>query len=49
MKSPDDLRDTNRPLARTVKRAVRRPRKTVPASEELRGWAKSAIKSRNKS
>jgi hypothetical protein len=49
MKSRNDLRDTEHSLSKTLKRAIRKPRKNAPATEELRGWAKSAIKSRNKS
>jgi hypothetical protein len=44
-----DLEETDRSIGKTVKRAVRRPRKTAPAAETLREWAKSAVKTRNKS
>jgi hypothetical protein len=44
-----DLEETNRPLSKRIKRTIRRPRKTAPEPETLRGWAKSSIKSRNKS
>ena len=45
----NDLRDHDAPISKTIKRTIRRPRKAAPATQELRGWAKSAIKSRNKS
>lgn len=44
-----DLQQPKRTIAKTLKRTVRPARKSVPATDELRGWAKSAIKSRNKS
>jgi len=45
----NDLQGAERPISKTLKRAIRRPRKEAPATQELRGWAKSAIKARNKS
>jgi hypothetical protein len=45
----NDLRETDRPMLKNIKRAIRRPRKTAPVPETLRGWAKSSVKSRNKS
>ncbi|MGZ8899173.1 MAG: hypothetical protein ACXW3Z_03680 [Limisphaerales bacterium] len=45
----NDLQQPERTISKTLKRAVRPARKSAPATEELRGWAKSAIKSRNKS
>jgi hypothetical protein len=45
----DDLRESEAPLRKKVKRVVRPARKTAPAPETLRGWAKSGIKARNKS
>jgi hypothetical protein len=45
----NDLHDREAPISKTIKRTIRRPRKAAPATAELRGWAKSAIKSRNKS
>jgi hypothetical protein len=44
-----DLQDTDQSIGKMVKRAIRRPRKAASGAEALRGWAKSAIKSRNKS
>lgn len=44
-----DLQDTHQSLVKTVRRAIRRPRKSAPAPDALRGWAKSSVKSRNKS
>ena len=43
-----DLHETDQPLGKKLKKAVL-PTKTAPAKEELRGWAKSAVKGRNKS
>lgn len=45
----NELQQPERALAKTLKRTVRPARKAVPATDALRGWAKSAIKSRNKS
>ena len=47
--SPSDLQEAEYSPAKSLKRAIRRPRKKAPATDQLRGWAKSAIKSRNKS
>jgi hypothetical protein len=45
----NDLQESERTTSKAVRRAIRPPKKAAPATEELRGWAKSAIKSRNKS
>ena len=44
-----DLKEQNRSTVKKVVRAVRKPRKVAPASENVRGWAKSSLKSRSKS
>ena len=44
-----DLQERSRGKLKTFSRAIRRPRKIAPEPETLRGWAKSSIKSRNKS
>jgi hypothetical protein len=44
-----DLRDPDRTLSKTIKRAVRRPKKEPPQATVLEGWAKSAIRGRSKS
>jgi hypothetical protein len=43
-----DLQEPEQPISAVVKRAVRRPKKPALAQDQLRGWAKSAIKGRNK-
>jgi hypothetical protein len=43
-----DLQETEQPLGRRIKRTIRRPTKTAPAPDSLRGWANSAVKQRNK-
>jgi len=45
----NDLQDPNQNLGKSIKRAIRRPKKQAPAPEALRGWAKSAVRSRSKS
>jgi len=45
----NDLEDKEESLGKRVKRTIRRPKKAAPAPDALRGWAKSSIKSRNKS
>jgi hypothetical protein len=44
-----DLQESDQNLRKTIKRAIRRPKKEAPAPDSLRGWAKSAVRSRNKS
>lgn len=46
---PSDLKPKDQSRIKSITRAVRRPRKLAPEPENLRGWAKSSIKSRNKS
>jgi hypothetical protein len=45
---PGDLQDTDHSIAKRLKRALRRPAKTAPAPESLRGWANSARRQRSK-
>jgi hypothetical protein len=47
--SQNDLHESGRLISKTIKRTIRSPKKAAPATEELRGWAKSTLKSRNKS
>jgi hypothetical protein len=47
--SSNDLQEPEQSATKALKRTIRRPRKNAPATDQLRGWAKSAIKSRNKS
>jgi hypothetical protein len=44
-----DLQQPDQSLGKSIKRAIRRPKKNAPAPETLRGWAKSAIRGRSKS
>jgi hypothetical protein len=44
-----DLLETDQGLRKSIKRAIRPPKKQAPAPEALRGWAKSAMRSRSKS
>ena len=44
-----DFEDKDSSPIKKLKRAIRRPKKVAPEPETLRGWAKSSIKSRNKS
>jgi hypothetical protein len=44
-----DLQESDQSLGKSIKRAIRRPKKPAPAPEVLRGWAKSAVRSRSKS
>jgi hypothetical protein len=44
-----DLEERETTLGKTIKRSIRKPKKIAPAPESLRGWAKSAVKGRNKS
>jgi hypothetical protein len=44
-----DLKEKEQGLLGKLKSTVRRPKKLAPAPENLRGWAKSAVRGRNKS
>ena len=44
-----DLQEPEQSVGKTIKRAIRRPRKVAPKPEVLREWARSSVKSRNKS
>jgi hypothetical protein len=44
-----DLAEKTPSVGRRVKRIILPPKKLAPAPGALRGWAKSSIKSRNKS
>ena len=45
----NELNERGRGPIKTLKRAVRKPRKIAPEPESVRGWAKSSLKSRAKS
>jgi hypothetical protein len=41
-------RSEDKTILKSVKRMIKRPRKTAPEPETLRAWARSAAKARNK-